>query len=60
MPRELEVLTTGPTRQVKVAILIPEEQAQGYSFYETAAGNVGLSVRIFLEENEAIEWLRES
>ncbi len=60
MPRELEVLTTAPTRQVKVAILIPAEQAQEYSFYETAAGNVGLSVKIFLDENEAIAWLQES
>lgn len=60
MPRELEVLTTAPTRQVKVAILIPQERAQEYSFYETAAGNVGLSVKIFLDEDAAVEWLQES
>lgn len=48
MPRELEVLTKAPTRQVKVAILVPKRQLDEYRFYETAAGNVGLSVSIFL------------
>lgn len=59
MPRELSVLTTAPTRQVKVAILISEKQTSEYSFYETAAGNVGLSVKVFFVDDEAIEWLRE-
>lgn len=59
-PRELNVLTEMPTRQVKVAILVPGGQVKEYRFYETAAGNVGLSVNVFFDEVEAIEWLQGS
>jgi len=58
LPRELEVLRAKPTRNVKVAILVPAEQVDKYKFYETVATNVGLSVNVFLDEEKAIEWLR--
>ncbi len=57
LPRELEVLQTQPTRSVKVAVLIPPEQMEEYKFYENVTSNIGLSVKIFLDEDEAIAWM---
>jgi hypothetical protein len=60
MPRELEVFKKGPTRDIKAAIVIPGEGENEYRFYETVTSNVGLSVRIFLDQGEAEEWLSSS
>ncbi|OGT28602.1 MAG: hypothetical protein A2Z17_03710 [Gammaproteobacteria bacterium RBG_16_66_13] len=60
LPTELEVLKTGSTRSIKAAIVIPAKQEDGYRFYETVASNAGLSVRVFLDEAEAGEWLSSS
>ena len=50
-----EVLTG---RCVKLAILGREEDQQDNDFFETVCQNRGLELRFFLDEAEAIAWLR--
>ena len=59
LPRKLDVFKHLETRRVKAAILIrPDDNAaEGYKFYETVTGNVGISLRIFHNEDEAVKWL---
>ncbi len=57
LPRELEVLKDPPARLVRVAVLVHPDHKSDYRFYEKVAANVGLSVRIFLDEDEAMAWI---
>lgn len=57
LPRKLEVLQKPPTRNSKVAVLIPPAEMEDYRFYENVAANVGLTLKVFLDEQEAIGWL---
>lgn len=62
LPRDLKVFQIKKTKDVKAAVLVsPQDKAaEGYKFYENVTTNMGISVRIFLDESEAIEWLRKS
>ena len=42
----------------KVAVLGKPERKEAYGFYELAASNRGLRLKFFLEESEAVAWLR--
>jgi hypothetical protein len=58
LPRTLPVLQDQNIRRIKSAILIPSgKQAENYKFYETVTYNVGMNLRVFLDEEEAINWL---
>jgi len=57
LPRKLEVLQKNPTRNVNVAVVITQESSQEYDFYQNVAENVGLTFRVFMDEEEAIRWL---
>lgn len=59
LPRRLEVFHERKTRQVKAAVLVsPTDKAmEGYKFYEVVTDNLGIKLRIFFDETEAIEWL---
>jgi len=58
LPRELDVLKSAEAHTVKVALLIPPDKTEDYRFYEDVARNTGLALRIFLDEQEAIAWLK--
>jgi hypothetical protein len=57
LPRELDVLREGPTRSVRVAVVFPPDATSEYRFYETVATNVGLKLKVFLDEHEALDWI---
>jgi hypothetical protein len=59
LPRTLPVYRNNKTRQIKTALLIsPGNQEREYNFYETVTHNLGINLRVFLNETEAIEWLK--
>jgi hypothetical protein len=61
LPRILPVLKNTNLRAIRAAVLIPSgEQEKIYNFYETVTHNVGMDLRVFLKEEEAINWLKES
>lgn len=43
--------------QLKMAFIVNEHQFVPDRFFENAAVNLGLHAKIFLDKNEAIEWL---
>jgi sulfur relay (sulfurtransferase) DsrF/TusC family protein len=58
LPRRLFVYRDLKTRRVKTAILVREgRQENAYRFFETVANNLGLRIKVFLREEEALEWL---
>ena len=61
LPRTLPVLQNVDMRSIRAAVLIPAgDQERAYKFYETVTHNVGMDLRIFLKEDEAVKWLKES
>lgn len=60
MPRNLSVFQNFQTKRVKAAVLAsPDDKAvEGYKFYEIVTENLGISLRIFFDEDEAIKWLQ--
>jgi len=59
LPRTLPVLQDQNIRRIKAAILIPSgDQSENYKFYETVTYNVGMNLRVFFKEEDAINWLR--
>ena len=59
MPRTLRIFRNGKTRLVSTAVLISKgKQEEEYKFYETVSHNLGRRVRIFLKEEDALEWLK--
>ena len=59
LPRTLDVFKKSKVRMIKAAVLIsPGDHEKAYKFYETVTHNLGMNLRIFLEENEAVAWLR--
>ena len=58
LARRLEVYNNPETRRVKSAILLsPEDKAmEDYKFYELVTDNVGLQLRIFVDETDAKKW----
>jgi len=58
LPRTLPVLQDKEIRTIRAAVLIPsDEQKENYKFYETVTHNVGMNLRVFFKEEEAIDWL---
>jgi len=58
LPRKLDIYPK--THAVKTAILItPGQQESEYRFFETVAHNLGINIRIFLQEKDALEWLKK-
>jgi len=61
LPRTLPVLQNLEIRIIRAAVLIPAgDQERAYNFYETVTYNVGMNLRIFFKEEEAISWLKGS
>jgi hypothetical protein len=61
LPRTLAILRDAKMRAIKTAILIsPGSHERTYGFYETVTHNLGMSLKIFLEEKKALEWLKEN
>jgi hypothetical protein len=55
LPRKLDVYSK--TKTVKTAILVtPGQQEEEYSFFETVTHNLGINVKIFIQEKDALEW----
>jgi hypothetical protein len=58
LPRRLFVYRDWKTRRVRTAILVKTgRQENAYRFFETVANNLGLRIKIFLREEDALEWL---
>ena len=58
LPRRLAAYRKMDTRSIKTAILVtPGRQEDLYRFVETVMGNMGLRIRVFLDMEEALEWL---
>jgi hypothetical protein len=58
LPRRLAVYKNMKTRRNKTAIVVTAgRQENVYRFFETVASNMGLWIKIFLREEDALEWL---
>jgi hypothetical protein len=61
LPRRLAIFKDAKIRAIKVAVLIsPGKREKIYGFYETVTHNLGMKLRVFLQEKEALEWLKQS
>ena len=59
LPRRLAAYKNWKTRNIKAAIVVtPGRQENVYRFFETVASNMGLWIKIFLREEDALEWLK--
>lgn len=58
LPRTLKVYRDDQTRFFKAAIVANKgKQENAYRFFENVAFNVGLRIKIFVCEKDALEWL---
>jgi hypothetical protein len=59
LPRKLEVFKDFKTRLVNVAVLVSETDKgfSDYKFYEAVTENMGIKLRVFTDESEALQWL---
>ena len=58
LPRNKDLIKNSESHTINVSILAPTDNAESnYKFYETAATNIGLSVRVFTDEAKALDWL---
>ena len=58
LPRRLWVYRHARTRNIRTAIVVTAgEQESIYRFFETVTTNLGLNIRIFLDEAIAKHWL---
>ena len=58
LSRNLEVYKIQEMRTIKAAILIsPDDEVDKYKFYETVTDNLGIRLKIFFDESQALEWL---
>jgi len=61
LPRTLDVYLKTKTRYVRTAIVVNAgRQEYAYNFFRTAAVNLGLSINVFLDEQDALQWLEEA
>ena len=59
LPRTLPVLKNPETSYIAAAILIPiGKQEQAYHFYEAVTQNIGMKLKMFVNEKDAIKWLQ--
>lgn len=60
LPRELTVFKEATTRNIRAAILITQNSdVETFEFYELVTQNVGLKVKIFFSEDDALDWLKK-
>jgi len=58
LPRKLDIYQK--TRAIKTAILItPGQQEKEYKFFENVAHNLGISIKVFTREKDAVDWLNK-
>ncbi len=58
MPRTLKIFRNEKVRAIRTAVLIaPGKQEEDYKFYETVVYNLGMSLKVFITEKDALEWL---
>jgi hypothetical protein len=61
LPRNLDVFKDTNAWRTRAAVLVSKQDKaiDDYKFYETVAANLGLKLRVFFEEAEAIEWVAD-
>jgi hypothetical protein len=58
LPRRLAAYRNVKTRYIKTAIVVTKgKQQKVYKFFEAVSRNLGMNIRIFLREEEALAWL---
>lgn len=59
LPRNLQVFKDEKMRGVKAAVLISrdDDEVDKYKFYETVTDNLGIRLKIFFDEAQALKWL---
>ena len=58
LPRRLAVYRNLKTRYIKTAIVVTRgKQEKVYRFFETVTRSLGMNIRIFVGEKDALEWL---
>jgi hypothetical protein len=58
LPRRLAVYRNVKTRYIKTAILVARgKQEKVFRFFETITRSLGMNIRIFLQKEDALEWL---
>jgi hypothetical protein len=59
LPRKLDVFKNAATRSVKAAVLASntDKAVDDYKFYEIVTDNIGIKIRVFFDEAEAVSWL---
>jgi hypothetical protein len=58
LPRRLPAYRNAKTRNIKTAIVVPTGKLEKvYKFFETVTRSLGMNIRIFLREEDALEWL---
>jgi hypothetical protein len=58
LPRRLAVYRNVKTRYIKTAIVVTTgKQEKVYRFFEIVTRNLGMNIRIFFREEDALEWL---
>ena len=58
LPRRLAAYRNRETRTVRTAIIISAgRQETVYRFFENVTSNLGLNIRIFFHEEDALKWL---
>jgi hypothetical protein len=59
LPRRLGVYRNPKMRSIKTAIIVTGgKQEKVFRFFETVTSNLGMNIRIFFREEEALEWMR--
>ena len=59
IPRNLEIFKDSRSQKAIAVILASTEDKgiEGYKFYTTVLGNLGYKIRLFYEEDDALNWL---
>ena len=58
LPRTLAIFKNKEVRSISTAIVIaPGKQEDDYRFYETVVYNLGMELKVFKNEKDALDWL---
>ena len=58
LPRRLAVYRNAKTRYIKTAIVVTRgKQEKMYRFFETVTRSLGMNIKIFVREKDALAWL---
>ena len=59
LPRRLGVYQNIKMHRIRTAIVVTAgKQENVYRFFETVVSNIGLNIKIFLRDEDALQWLR--